>query len=395
MDRKKKGEEVHEKALLGRPGNTLKMGIVGLPNVGKSSMFNLLSKQQVPASNYMFCTLDPNKAKVEIPDSRFEFLCEVYKPKSKVPASLTIVDIAGLVKGASNNQGMGNEFLSNIQSVDGIFHVVRAFDDEEIQHFEGDVDPVRDLEIIQEELMQKDLQLIDKNIEELEKVIKRTNNKDTIAERDLLLKVKEMYKEGKNVRDNPDWNYKEIDWLNKYLFFTAKPMVYVINLSENDFIRKKNKYLGKIKKWIDEHGGGKIIPFSCALEEKLSQMSPEEKEKFCKDNNTESAIPKLIVSGYYALDLIHFFTGGPDEVKCWTIRKGNKAPQAAGVIHTDFERGFISAEVMKFEDFQKLGNEAEVKKAGLIRTEGKHYVVNDGDIIYFKFNVSDPGKKKK
>ena len=395
MDRKKKDEVVHEKALLGRPGNTLKMGIVGLPNVGKSSMFNLLSKLQVPAKNVMFCTIEPNKAKVEVPDQRWEHLCDVYKPKSKVPASLTIVDIAGLVKGASENQGMGNEFLSNIQSVDGIFHVIRAFDDEDIQHFEGDVDPVRDLEIIQDELMQKDLQLIDKNIEELEKVIKRTNNKDTIGERDLLLKVKEMYKEKKNVRDNPDWNYKEIDWLNKYLFFTAKPMVYVINLSEEDFINKKNHYLGKIKKWIDAHGGGKIIPFSCALEEKLSQMTPEEKEKFCKENKTESAIGKLITSGYYALDLIHFFTAGPDEVKCWTVRKGNKAPQAAGVIHTDFESGFISAEVMKYDDFLKCGTEAEVKKAGLVRTEGKHYVVNDGDIIYFKFNVSDPGKKKK
>ena len=172
-------------------------------------------------------------------------------------------------------------------------------------------------------------------------------------------------------------------------------MVYVINLSEEDFIKKKNHYLGKIKKWIDSHGGGKIIPFSCALEEKLSQMTPEEKEQFCKENGTESAIPKLITSGYYALDLIHFFTCGPDEVKCWTVRKGNKAPQAAGVINTDFERGFISAEVMKYDDFETLGTESEVKKAGLVRNEGKHYVVNDGDIIYFKFNVSDPGKKKK
>jgi obg-like ATPase 1 len=391
----KKKEEVPEKALLGRPGNTLKMGIVGLPNVGKSSMFNLLSKLQTPAKNFMFCTIEPSKAKVEVPDNRFEHLCTVYNPKSRVPASLTIVDIAGLVKGASENQGMGNEFLSNIQSVDGIFHVVRAFDDEEVLHFEGDVDPVRDLQTIQDELMAKDLQQINRSLEELEKVIKRSNDKDSIGERDTLLKVKEMYKEGKNVRDNPDWNYKEIDWLNKHLFFTSKPMVYVVNLSENDFIRKKNKYLVKIKKWIDEHGGGKIIPISVAYEEKLNAMSQEERDKLIAENKAESALAKLITAGYYELDLIHFFTGGPDEVRCWTVRKGSKAPKAAGVIHTDFERGFISAEVMKYEDLQKLGNENEVKKAGLVRTEGKNYHVVDGDIIYFKFNVSDPGKKKK
>lgn len=243
--------------------------------------------------------------------------------------------------------------------------------------------------------MAKDLQFIDKNLTELEKVISRSNDKNAKFERDVLLKVKEMYKEEKMIKDYPDWNYKEIDILNKYLFFTAKPVVYVINLSEEDYIRKKNKYLVKIKKWIDAHGGGKIIPFSCALEEKILQMTPEERETYLKENNTQSAIPKLVNAGYYELDLIHFFTAGPDEVKCWTIRKGNKAPQAAGVIHTDFERGFISAEVFKYEDFKRLGTEQEVKKAGLVATEGKNYVVQDGDVVFFRFNVSDPGGKKK
>lgn len=359
-------------------------------------MFNLLSKLNIPAKNVMFCTIEPNKAKVEVPDKRLDHLCEVYKPKSKVPASLTILDIAGLVKGASEGQGMGNEFLSNIQAVDGIYHVVRAFDDEDIQHFEGDVDPVRDMEIIQGELMTKDTQVLDKNLADLNKQIERNGTlKDLIFERDTLNKVKALYSEGKNVRDNPDWNYKEIDILNKYLFFTAKPMVYVINLSEEDYIRKKNKFLGKIQKWIVAHGGGKIIPFSCTLEEKLMQMTPEEKEKFCKENNTSSAIDKLVQAGYYELGLIHFLTAGPDECRNWTVRNGSKAPQAAGVIHTDMERGFICAEVMKYDDFQRLGNEKEVQKAGLVRTEGKNYVVCDGDICYFKFNVSDPGKKKK
>ncbi len=343
----------------------------------------------------MFCTIDPNKAKVEVPDARWEHLCEVYKPKRRIPAALTIVDIAGLVKGASTGQGMGNEFLSNIQGVDGIYEVVRAFDDEDIQHFEGDIDPIRDLEIIRDELMEKDLQLINRSLEELNKTIGRTNDKEMKAKRDMLEKIKTMYAEKKNIRDSQDWNYKEIEWLNEYLFFTAKPIVYCINVPDEDYVKKKNHYLKKVVTWINANGGGKILCFSCAFEERISQMSEEERKKYCQENKCESNLGKLITAGYYSLDLIHFFTCGADEVKCWTVRKGSKAPRAAGTIHTDFERGFISAEVMKYDDFVKCGSEAEVKKAGLQRNEGKNYVVNDGDIIYFKFNVSDPGKKKK
>jgi obg-like ATPase 1 len=376
------------------------MGIVGLPNVGKSTTFNLLSNLQVPSSNFMFCTIDPNKARIEVPDHRYEKLVEIYKPKSKVAATLSILDIAGLVKGASQGNGMGNEFLSHIQSVDGIFHVVRAFDDDDIQHYEGEVDPVRDLEIIQGELMEKDRVFLTKNLEDLEKAVNKANPnpanlKEAKEERDVLKRVCEMYEKGLNVRDGT-WHYKEIDILNKHLFFTAKSTVYLVNMSEKDYASKKNKYLAKIKKWIDTHGGGTLIPYSAAFEQKIAAMSPEERVKFTTETGATSALPKIANAGYAALNLIHFFTCGEDEVKCWTIRNGEKAPQAAGVIHTDFERGFISAEVMKYDDLVALGcDENNVKKEGKVRVEGKNYVVCDGDIIYFKFNVSDPGAKKK
>jgi obg-like ATPase 1 len=360
MDGKKKKDEAPPKIPLGRPGNTLKMGIVGLPNVGKSSTYNLLSKLAAPAENYMFCTIDPNKAKVEVPDSRFDKLVEIYQPKKSSPASLTIFDIAGLVKGASQGQGMGNAFLSHVQSVDGIYHCVRAFDDEEIQHYEGEVDPIRDLDIIQSELMEKDKTIISKGLEDLTKVIGRTNNKEAKEEKDVLDKVVDLYNNNKNVRDH-EWNYKEVEVLNKYLFFTAKPVVYLVNISEADFIKKKNKWLGKIQNWINSHGGGKIIPYSVSYEQKLFNASDEQKLKIIKETGAESSLGKIITTGYHALELLHYFTGGDDEVKCWTFRKGTKAPAAAGIIHTDFERGFISADVTKFDDLLNLLKEKITK----------------------------------
>lgn len=392
-DKKKQTED--KKLIFGRTGNTLKMGIVGLPNVGKSTTFNLLSNQNVPAENFMFCTVDPNIARVEVPDHRFSKLVKHYEPKSEVCAYLNIVDIAGLVRGASRGQGMGSAFLSHIQAVDGIYHVVRAFDDEDILHYDGEVDPIRDLETIKFELIEKDKLICEKRLEEAEIRAKRNNqDKQAIVERNALVKVKSLLDDFKNIREISDWNYKEIDYLNSINFFTAKPVVYLINMSEKDYISKRNKYLTRIVRWVKENGDGKIIPYSAAFESRLFESSKEEKDKIIEETKCESALGKLIINGYDALDLIHYFTVGEDEVKCWTIRKGCRAPEAAGIIHTDFERGFISADVTKFDDFERLGGEAEIKKEGKIRFEGKAYEVQDGDIIHFKFNVSDPKKKK-
>uniref|UniRef100_A0A8D2NGI0 Obg-like ATPase 1 n=1 Tax=Zonotrichia albicollis TaxID=44394 RepID=A0A8D2NGI0_ZONAL len=362
----------------------------------KSTFFNVLTKSQAAAENFPFCTIDPNESRVPVPDDRFDFLCQYHKPPSKIPAFLNVVDIAGLVKGAHTGQGLGNSFLSHINACDGIFHLMRAFEDDDITHVEGSVDPVRDIEIIHEELRLKDEELILQSIDKLEKVAVRGGDKKLKPEYDVMCKIKTwVIDEKKAVRFYHDWNDKEIDVLNKHLFFTSKPMIYLVNLSEKDYIRKKNKWLIKIKEWVDKHDpGALVIPFSGALELKLQDMSAEEKQKYLEENMTQSALAKIIKAGYAALQLEYFFTAGPDEVRAWTIRKGTKAPQAAGKIHTDFEKGFIMAEVMKYEDFKGEGSEAAVKAAGKYRQQGRNYVVEDGDIIFFKFNTPQQPKKK-
>jgi len=399
MPPKKKVEE-EKVILLGRMGTNLKIGIVGLPNVGKSTFFNVLTKTSIAAAeNFPFCTIDPNESRVPVPDARFDFLVEHHKPASKVPAFLNVTDIAGLVKGASEGQGLGNAFLSHIKSCDAIFHLCRTFEDTEITHVEGEVDPIRDLDIINEELRLKDVEYFNKIWEEVERKYVRGGEKKLKSEYEILSKIKKvLVDDEKHIRFS-QWNAADIEVLNKHLFITAKPMIYLANLSEKDFIRKKNKWLVKIKEYVDKHdNGATIIPISGAFEQTYLEIEGEdEKKKYLEDNKCASTLEKVITQGYKALNLQYFFTAGPDEVKAWTIQKGTKAPQAAGRIHTDFEKGFIMAEVMNFNDFKEEGSEAATKAAGKYRQKGKDYTVEDGDIIFFKFNAGaglTAGKKK-
>nr|ADD38665.1 GTP-binding protein CG1354 [Lepeophtheirus salmonis] len=388
MPPKKKEVEEEKPVLLGRMGTNLKCGIVGLPNVGKSTFFNVLTKTQIAAAeNFPFCTIDPNESRVPVPDARFDFLVDFHKPASKVPAFLNVTDIAGLVKGASEGQGLGNAFLSHIKACDALLHLCRTFEDKEITHIEGEVDPVRDLDIINEELRLKDVESFTKYFEDLEKRYTRGEKKLKL-EYDTFCKVKKtLIEEEKHIRFGT-WSGNDIEFLNKHLFITAKPMIYLVNLSEKDYIRKKNKWLPKIKEYVDKHDPrGIVIPFSGAFEQTLVDMPEDECAKYMDDVKCTSALEKIIIQAYKALQLEYFFTAGPDEVKAWTILKHTKAPQAAGRIHTDFEKGFIMAEVMKFEDFKEEGSENAAKAAGKYRQQGRNYVVEDGDIIFFKFNA--------
>ena len=370
-----------------------------MPNVGKSTLYNALSNCSIPAENFPFCTIDPNSTRVHVPDERFDWLVDHHKPKSVVQPFLEIVDIAGLVKGASTGAGLGNAFLSHIKAVDGILHVMRAFDDPDVIHVEDRVDPVGDIDIITSELRIKDLEFMNAHLTKMKKDGQRAAQNPQMAkahktELECVEKVIAWLEDGKEIRNGMEqWSTTDVDFLNTYQLLTAKPVIYLVNLTEKDYARKKNKWLAKIHAWVMEHGGGTIIPFSGAFECELQDVPEDEKAQFQKDKEMTTILPKIIKTAFSTIHLIYFFTAGPDEVKAWCIRKGFKAPQAAGAIHTDFERGFICAEVMAFETLKELGSEQEVKAKGKYKQEGKTYLVNDGDVIFFKFNVTAKGKK--
>lgn len=393
MPPKKKTEEV--KAYLGRPTNNVKIGIVGLPNVGKSSFFNTLSELQVPAENFPFCTIDPSVTRAIVPDERFDDLVDKFQPRSRVPAVLNVTDIAGLVKGAHEGAGLGNNFLSHIQAVDAIFHVCREFKDKHIEHVEGKVDPVRDLGIISNELVLKDLAAVNLRHDATEKVVKRGTDK-IVAPRELacLTRAKETLEAGKDIRSVGDWNVHDIKLLNEMQLLTAKPVVYLVNCAEDGFLKNQSKWFVKIKKWCVDRSGADtvVIPFSATFEKKYQDAKEGEERKAllalsaCGAN---TMLPKIILAGYKALGLIRFFTCGEDEVRAWTVREGRTAPEAAGTIHSDFESHFIAAQQYTYEDFKALGGtEAAVRAAGKMNpNRGRTYVVADGDILFFKHNA--------
>ncbi|KAL3625335.1 Obg-like ATPase 1 [Castilleja foliolosa] len=390
----KSKEDSTEMPILGRFSSNLEIGIIGLPKVGKSTLFQTLTKLSGSAENVPVCTIEPNEASVKIPDDRFDYLCQLFKPKSEVSAFLKVQDIAGLVRGTDEGKGLGkgSKMFSHIRAVDGFFHVLRAFEDPSIIHIDGTVDPVRDLEIISADMRLKDIDFIERRVEYLRESMEGSNDKELKIENNLCKRVKEALTEGKDIR-LLDWKADEIDILNTFKLLTAKPVVYLVNTNEKDYQRKENRFLPKIHAWVQEHGGDSaVIPFSCALEINIADLSQDEAEKYCVENNVESCLPKIIKTGFASINLVYFFTAGPDEVKCWKIPRQTKALQAAGAVHTKFEKGFISAEVMKFEDLKKLGSKSAVKASGKYRQEGKNYIVQDGDIIFFKFNAPSDDK---
>ena len=364
----------------------LKAGIVGLPNVGKSTLFNAITKQNILAANYPFATIEPNVGVVFVPDTRVDFLADLYKPKSVVPTTFEFTDIAGLVKGASTGEGLGNKFLSHIREVDAIVEVVRCFDDANITHVTGKTDPVSDIEIINIELVLADLDVVNNRLGKIEKKAEATKDKVMQAEVDVLKKCKINLENNVPLR-RISFDDDSLAILKNFNLLTIKPIIYVANVDEESIVVGDNEYSLKLKNYAEAEGAGVIV--MCAkLEADLAGLQDEERDEFLASVGiTNSGLDKLIFATYNLLGLATFFTAGSDEVRAWTFKQGMKAPECAGIIHSDFERGFIKAEVMSFDDLKELGDEKRVKEAGKLRIEGKEYIIKDGDICYFRFNV--------
>ena len=365
---------------------SLTAGIVGLPNVGKSTLFNAITNQKILAENYPFATIEPNVGIVTVPDKRMDKLKEMYNPKRFVPTAYEFTDIAGLVKGASKGEGLGNKFLSHIREVDAIVEVVRCFDDGKIIHVEGNIDPIRDIETINLELAIADLEVINNRLERVSKKARTTKNKDDILETEVLEKCKKSLEENKPIR-LLNLSDEEKKVIKSYSFLTEKPIIYLANIKEEDIGNPDNKYVQEVKDYAKEENA-KVISLCAKVEEELSELDESDKKEMLEALGIKSSgLDQLITATYDILGLSTYFTVGPEEVRAWTFKKGMNAKQCAGIIHTDFEKGFIRAEVISYDDLIKYGDELKVKEAGRARLEGKDYLMQDGDICHFRFNV--------
>ena len=365
----------------------MKLGIVGLPNVGKSTLFNSLTKAGAESANYPFCTIDPNVGVVTVPDERLNLLGDFYKSKKVTPAVIEFVDIAGLVKGASKGEGLGNQFLANIREVDAIVHVVRCFEDSNVVHVDGSIDPLRDIETINLELVFSDLEILERRIAKVTKTARM--DKEAAKELAFLEKVKAHLEEGQLAITLETENEDEDAWLATYNLLTAKPVIYAANVAEDDIADDgaNNQYVQVVREYAAKQNS-EVFVICAQIEEEISELDEDERKMFLEDLGlTESGLEKLVRAIYHLLGLMSFLTAGEDETRAWTIKIGTKAPQAAGKIHTDFERGFIKAEVVNYQDLLDCGSYAGAREKGLVRMEGKEYVVQDGDVILFRFNV--------